>query len=75
MTTLMAAPAVPGGAATKHLVNAEVLRNLGPEGYLINIARGTVVAQGAPEALRSGTGQAGLEDAFVQLIGSGEGLA
>ncbi|MEY3465669.1 MAG: hypothetical protein RL603_1268, partial [Pseudomonadota bacterium] len=42
---------------------------------VVVIARGTVVAQGAPEALRSGTGQAGLEDAFVQLIGSGEGLA
>ncbi|MBJ7265084.1 MAG: 2-hydroxyacid dehydrogenase [Burkholderiaceae bacterium] len=47
--------AVPGGAATKHLVNAEVLRNLGPEGYLINIARGTVVDELALiEALQTG---------------------
>lgn len=39
------------------------------------IAHGTVVASGTPEALRSRTGQGSLEDAFVQLIGSGEGLA
>ncbi|WP_263434656.1 2-hydroxyacid dehydrogenase [Comamonas odontotermitis] len=35
--------ATPGGAGTRHLVNAEVLRALGPQGYLINIARGSVV--------------------------------
>jgi len=35
--------ATPGGAATQHLVNATVLQNLGPKGYLINIARGSVV--------------------------------
>nr|WP_316642048.1 2-hydroxyacid dehydrogenase [uncultured Roseateles sp.] len=35
--------ACPGGAATRHLVNREVLRALGPEGFLVNIARGTVV--------------------------------
>ena len=34
---------VPGGDATRHLINAEVLDALGPEGYLINVARGTVV--------------------------------
>ena len=37
---------------------------------VVVIARGTVVAHGAPEALRASTGLAGLEDAFVQLIGS-----
>lgn len=35
--------ACPGGAATRHLVHAPILDALGPEGYLINIARGSVV--------------------------------
>jgi len=35
--------ACPGGAATRHLVNQDVLRRLGPQGFLINIARGSVV--------------------------------
>ena len=35
--------ACPGGAATQHLVNREVLENLGPQGFLVNIARGSVV--------------------------------
>ena len=35
--------AAPGGAATRHLVNADVLAALGPQGYLVNIGRGTVV--------------------------------
>ena len=34
---------VPGGAATKNMINAEVLKALGPRGILINIARGSVV--------------------------------
>ena len=38
---------VPGGAATKHLVNEEVLDALGPEGFLINVARGSVVDEAA----------------------------
>lgn len=47
--------AVPGGAATRHLVDAEVLRCLGPEGYLINISRGTVVDETALiDALQTG---------------------
>jgi lactate dehydrogenase-like 2-hydroxyacid dehydrogenase len=33
----------PGGAATDKLVNARVLDALGPKGYLVNIARGSVV--------------------------------
>lgn len=35
--------AAPGGAGTRHLVNAEVLNALGPKGYLVNIGRGTIV--------------------------------
>jgi lactate dehydrogenase-like 2-hydroxyacid dehydrogenase len=35
----------PGGAETKNLVNAKVLDALGPQGYLVNIARGSVVDQ------------------------------
>ena len=37
----------PGGAATKNLINAEVLKALGPQGFLINVARGSVVDQAA----------------------------
>lgn len=33
----------PGGPETSQLVNAQVLDALGPKGYLINIARGSVV--------------------------------
>ena len=35
--------ATPGGAATHHLVNANVLRALGPQGHVVNIARGSVI--------------------------------
>jgi sodium transport system ATP-binding protein len=41
---------------------------------VIIIAHGTVVASGAPEDLRVRTGEGTLEDAFVRLIGTGEGL-
>lgn len=33
----------PGGAETRHIVNHKVLKALGPDGYFINIARGSVV--------------------------------
>ena len=33
----------PGGPSTRHLVNAEVLGALGPNGIVINMSRGTVV--------------------------------
>jgi sodium transport system ATP-binding protein len=41
---------------------------------VIVIARGNVVAAGTPDEIRARTGQVNLEDAFVQLIGSNEGL-
>lgn len=39
--------AASGGAETRHLVNAEVLAALGPQGVLINIGRGSVVDERA----------------------------
>lgn len=33
----------PGGAATRHLIDAAVLRALGPQGLLVNVGRGSVV--------------------------------
>jgi lactate dehydrogenase-like 2-hydroxyacid dehydrogenase len=38
---------VPGGAATQNLINAEVLDALGPNGIVINLARGSVVDETA----------------------------
>lgn len=37
----------PGGPATKHLVNQQVLEALGPNGILVNVARGSVVDEKA----------------------------
>jgi len=42
---------------------------------IVIIARGRVVADATPDALRAQTGESNLEDAFVKLIGSEEGLA
>ena len=37
----------PGGASTHHIINAEVLKALGPNGILVNVGRGTVVDEQA----------------------------
>ncbi|WP_029108364.1 2-hydroxyacid dehydrogenase [Mycobacterium sp. URHD0025] len=47
--------AAAGGSGTRHLVDREVLAALGPDGYLINIARGSVVdEQALVDALTDG---------------------
>jgi lactate dehydrogenase-like 2-hydroxyacid dehydrogenase len=47
---------VPGGAATQNMINADVLKALGPNGILINMARGSVVDEPALiEALKNRT--------------------
>ena len=53
----------PGGAGTRHLVNGPVMEALGPEGILINVARGSVVDEAAlVAALEAGKlGGAGLD--------------
>ncbi len=46
----------PGGHETKHLVNKNILKKLGENGVIINIARGSVIDQTALiEALKTGT--------------------
>lgn len=45
-----------GGSGTDKLVDCEVLKALGPQGYLVNIARGSVVDQ----------------DALVELLANGD---
>jgi hydroxypyruvate reductase 2 len=54
---------VPGGAATKNLIDRRVMDALGPEGILINVARGSVVDEPALVAalLEGRLGGAGLD--------------
>jgi hypothetical protein len=58
---------VPGGAATANMINAEVLKALGPQGILINMARGSVVDEPALiEALKNRTIYSAGLDVFVK---------
>jgi lactate dehydrogenase-like 2-hydroxyacid dehydrogenase len=46
----------PGGPETRHMIDASVLQELGPEGYLVNVARGSLVDEHAlVAALAQGT--------------------
>ncbi|WP_321961287.1 2-hydroxyacid dehydrogenase [Paraburkholderia sp. J7] len=55
--------ATPGGAQTKHLIDRAVIDALGPQGFLVNVSRGSVVDTAALAlALKAGTlGGAGLD--------------
>jgi lactate dehydrogenase-like 2-hydroxyacid dehydrogenase len=57
--------ACPGGPATRHLVDEPVLAALGSKGTLINIARGSIVDEGAlVRALAAGTLKGAGRDVF-----------
>jgi lactate dehydrogenase-like 2-hydroxyacid dehydrogenase len=46
----------PGGDSTRHIINAEVLKALGPDGVVVNVGRGSVIDEAALiEALKDGT--------------------
>jgi lactate dehydrogenase-like 2-hydroxyacid dehydrogenase len=48
--------AAPGGSQTFHMIDTAVLRALGPDGFLVNVGRGSIVDTAAlVEALRAGT--------------------
>lgn len=56
-----------GGPATRHLVDASVLRALGADGVLVNVARGSVVDETAlAEALRDGVIAGAALDVFAE---------
>jgi len=56
----------PGGPATHHLVDAKVLQALGPEGFLVNVSRGTVVDEASLcDALATGRLRGAALDVFA----------
>src|ERR1700726_3786655 len=57
---------IPGGPATAKMINADVMKALGPRGVIINVARGSVVDEEAMiAALKSGTILAAGLDVFA----------
>jgi lactate dehydrogenase-like 2-hydroxyacid dehydrogenase len=57
---------LPGGPSTAKMINADVMKALGPRGVIINVARGTVVDEPALiAALKSGTILAAGLDVFT----------
>lgn len=57
---------VPGGEATKNIIDGSVLAALGPNGILINVSRGSTVDEAALiAALRDGSIQAAGLDVFL----------
>ena len=57
----------PGGAATRGLIDASVLHALGPQGILVNVARGSVVDEDAlMDALEQGVIAGAALDVFAQ---------
>ena len=57
---------LPGGPSTVKMINADVMKALGPRGVIINVARGTVIDEVALiAALKSGTILAAGLDVFV----------
>jgi lactate dehydrogenase-like 2-hydroxyacid dehydrogenase len=57
----------PGGPGTQNLINADVLKALGPDGILINMARGSVVDEPALiQALKDKTIMSAGLDVFVR---------
>lgn len=51
--------------SNRHAVNAEILQALGPDGYLVNVARGSVVDQ---SALISALQQGGIAGAALDVV-------
>jgi lactate dehydrogenase-like 2-hydroxyacid dehydrogenase len=57
----------PGGADTKHLIDARVLDALGPDGYLVNVARGSLVDE---TALLAALERGGIAGAALDVFGN-----